>query len=1637
LRKGVILKRILFILSVLFCVSAFGQYPNEWIDYSQMYYRIPVTAAGVYKITYADLAANGISVGDFDHRYLQIVHDGKVIPLFVSAQPDGIFRNTDYIEFYAEGGNTGWQDSKLYYSGRSFNENVSLYNDTAAYFLTIANTLTSPRYDTVRATNYEDFTPLTYCYKTVRADYTSTFNATKSSPYILPSEGWCDSYFDMGSSVEKGVITANYAQDGGESVISFGLGGFSETQHDVVVTLESDESFRFDTTYYDYNAIHKTFKVTKPLNASTVLKFQSISGDKSADKNSVSYVQVTYPCKFNFGNQSYFEFTLPAVGSSDYLLIEVSNFNAGSVAPVVYVPNLGKRILATLANGKYYALIPNAHKEIKCVMTSQNTMKHVAEITPIKTKNTKQKMHFLDFSLEENQGDYIIITEKKLWQESLYYMQYRTATGHQVVLVDIDELYDQFAYGVRKHPVAISNFINYAMKTWSVKPKHVFIIGKGFHVANFRKNEALYQRTLVPSMGNPSSDLLFTLDMQGRNLSPNIAIGRIAAETPMEVAIYRNKVKDFEAQELAPWMKNVLHFGGGSTAYEQSLFRYYLKQYERILSGAYFGANVHSFYKESSDVYETTEPDAIRKYMNEGVALMTFFGHAAGSGFDQSIDHPSLFDNQGRYPLIVANSCYSGDIFTESDYNVSCTWIFEKNRGAIGFLANVDVGIPTYLNVFSSALVRNIAYTNYGKTIGENVAKTLSDVSAKNLVYEELYDGIAGFTLHGDPAVSLHSFDNPDFAVDESSVFFTPSMVTTDMESVQFNVVVRNDARAYSSSYSLRATFTSNDGATYLLDTLINGNYNVDTVTFTLNMTKFVSGEYTVRVEVDYDNEIEELSKGNNFVEVPFFISSRELIPVYPSNCAIIPTDTISLVMSAIDAFNPPSEIMVEIDTCVSYDSPLKQSVVLAVDGKAVISWKPEGHFIDSTTYFWRVTTTDSVKWNEYSFTYEKNRSGWGQIHAHQFVDNTLSGLIYNDTTKKYSYKHIPHEVTLQTRGNCSTEKEYFECVFTMDATLMENSGFPLSSPALHIVVLDSTTLEPWISSRANYGQRNYPSANGWVRNNLAFTANNATAQKNLANFLNDTVPVGNYILCYSFKNPYCQSWDESLKTAMENLGFSKYKDAPDNYPYIFFTQKGNPASCEEIVGDSENDLISFSKVLTANLMNGHIRTANIGPAKKFEEMQWESVNTDNDVTYLTYLGVTKNNNAYALQNERLYKRSRLDTIINAELFPYLQLDCYMSDDERTPADLNYWKVYYTPAAELAVSPEYAFSFYNDTLQQGDMAQIVSSAKNTVGTAMDSILVMYEIRNEQNEIEYLQYKRIAGVESYGYVVDTQLISTDLKHGRYSLKIEYNPVDPETGEYDQPEEFHFNNVYYYSFVVTTDQTAPILDVLIDGRHVMNGDHVSASPEIVIQLFDENPFFSLQDTALFSIYVVNAQTNEKVTYYFADSVLRFIPANDTSNIAHVYFTPTLSEAGTYELHVQAKDASGNATASQEYSVQFEVDLEQKVSILYNYPNPCAEFTTFRFILTGKEKPQNLAIQISDVKGHVVKTIHINNAHIGTNNVDIYWDGRDNAGGYLPNGVYFYQLTFDGKSDWETLRLKQTDGLNKNTGRLVIRR
>jgi flagellar hook assembly protein FlgD len=83
---------------------------------------------------------------------------------------------------------------------------------------------------------------------------------------------------------------------------------------------------------------------------------------------------------------------------------------------------------------------------------------------------------------------------------------------------------------------------------------------------------------------------------------------------------------------------------------------------------------------------------------------------------------------------------------------------------------------------------------------------------------------------------------------------------------------------------------------------------------------------------------------------------------------------------------------------------------------------------------------------------------------------------------------------------------------------------------------------------------------------------------------------------------------------------------------------------------------------------------------------------------------------------------------------------------------------------------------------------------------------------------------------------------------------------------------------------------------------------------------------------------------------------------------------------------------------------------ISNLLNYPNPFTTSTAFVFTLTGSEIPTNFKIQILTVTGKVVKEItalELGTLRIGRNITDYKWDGTDQFGQRLANGVYLYRV------------------------------
>jgi hypothetical protein len=217
-------------------------------------------------------------------------------------------------------------------------------------------------------------------------------------------------------------------------------------------------------------------------------------------------------------------------------------------------------------------------------------------------------------------------------------------------------------------------------------------------------------------------------------------------------------------------------------------------------------------------------------------------------------------------------------------------------------------------------------------------------------------------------------------------------------------------------------------------------------------------------------------------------------------------------------------------------------------------------------------------------------------------------------------------------------------------------------------------------------------------------------------------------------------------------------------------------------------------------------------------------------------------------------------------------------------------------------------------------------------------------------------------------------------------------------------------------ITPDKTPPNLDVTFDGVRILNKDIVSAKPFIVISLKDDSRFLALNDTSLFAIKLRMPDGSLKNVRFDGDT-LQFIPAtldgSGKENAATVHYRPHLKQEGEYELIVFAKDRSNNASGAIDYTVAFEVVNKSMISNLLNYPNPFTTSTAFVFTLTGSELPTQFRIQILTITGKIVKEINkeeLGPIRIGNNITEYKWDGRDQYGQPLANGVYLYRVVAD---------------------------
>ena len=155
----------------------------------------------------------------------------------------------------------------------------------------------------------------------------------------------------------------------------------------------------------------------------------------------------------------------------------------------------------------------------------------------------------------------------------------------------------------------------------------------------------------------------------------------------------------------------------------------------------------------------------------------------------------------------------------------------------------------------------------------------------------------------------------------------------------------------------------------------------------------------------------------------------------------------------------------------------------------------------------------------------------------------------------------------------------------------------------------------------------------------------------------------------------------------------------------------------------------------------------------------------------------------------------------------------------------------------------------------------------------------------------------------------------------------------------------------------------------------------------------------------------------------------------------FQPGPLEDGRYTLRINGTDAAGNLAGEKPYEINFEVINEAQITNFYPYPNPFSSSVRFVFTVTGSEVPDQIKIQIMTVTGKVVREIfqdELGPLRIGNNITEYAWDGKDEYGDQLANGVYIYRVLV--RKDGQYMEHRPTAGdkaFKKGYGKMYLLR
>jgi len=1669
---------IFFLVLLLPVFSIAQNYGNEWINNQQQYFKVKIAREGIYRIDYTALTTaifqsnSGMDLSVIDPRKIQLFQNGVEIPVFLRGENDGIFNFDDYIEFYATA-NNGKMDRALFYSNPlndPLHDYESLFADTSAVFITFlpnSSPQNGKRMQVIRNHTLNTHPILPYFTKKTTSVFSETYyqghpfivaNTALYYPEYTEGEGWLGNRY--------GVVNVSTPLFRTSTLNMLGnVSGFNPRLTFKTLATSQNLNFPFDhhlqlslgnngtlfTPYFDtmttgFGVVSKSLEFPISLlqgSNQLFVKQEALSiANIPFQTFNPSFIEVEFPASFDFFNDNNLKGSIaPNNGLSQ---INITNFGFGSFQnPLVYDLVNGRRYTPSLTSSQNYSLVANASAiEWDFYAIDSSLITNISAIEYVVMPN---------FTSLLNNSQYIIITHKALaGKETEDYLNYRKTTYASQLFV-VEDLYDAFSYGVR-HPLAVRRLCDYLLtNSNTLKPEFLFFIGRGTQ-SNLQKNPNFKSLNKLPILGVPASDVLYTAGLNGEPIiSPALSTGRLTADSKSDIAIYLSKIIKQEQSPNAYWKKNIMHLGGGNDGNESRIIRSYLDYLETFPESEPFGGEVKGFFRVGSSASADLDIKANSiKAINNGLSLITFLGHGSTSVLDIDIGDTSDYLNDAKFPVMYFNGCQVGNPalgFNNGNLFFGERMLRASNKGGIVFMGQSALSELGTVGGQMQRFYMNMFQSNVGKPVGFIHKETLKQSLDYNNPLSRYHNTVLFF--QGDPAFKISNPSLPDYFVDNSSVFISPSNVNSLSDSFNLGIIVKNAGRYIPEDFffiRVKRVWPNNSNTQDTLFKVPSLSFN-DTFYLTYKTKDLATtGLNVFEVWLNPDRTVLESDYANNYVRFDRNIEGNGISLLYPSPFGIHnKADTVELIAQSLNLLKENNQFIFEIDTNPKFNSPWVKRTVPALNAGNLVSWKVPILPTDSTVYYWRarlnLPTEQGGFWEDRSFIYIKDGStGWSQSHHPQFYKSSdLNGITLDTLKREFEFQRTERSIWVDTRINSHAN---LGVKFAGYASQDVNPG---AGGSFIAVLFDKNTLE--LMLHPNHYPKcwrgaTYPPFQA-ERDKAYYCFGNTASDLNDFEALVNDLPEGTHMAFFTRYESNISTWSETLKGVLRRFGAKAFEGYSLNQTaYVMVGTLGSDSAAEHMshINSSTQGYAAVEGRILGRIDRGSLQTSLIGPAEKwgntfFDFRHTTEIPNADEINY-SIIGIDTNKNEVVLYSN-LTAASQDISLIDAENYRYLKLVSNFKDEvDRSASLLRHWMVTFDELPEGTVNTGNNYVFYKDTIQEGDSIRVNIAFQNISPKAMDSVFYTYVVMNLSNQSILYQGQGTGNSIAKGEAVflNNSFPSIGLS-GHYSLNIAFNP------EMKQPEVSLSNNYINIPFFVRNDKLNPLLDVTFDGKHIVNGEIVSPSPRILITSKDENKFLLQTDTSAFDISFKRpgSLNFEKIDNFSNDLVFR--PATNSSNMASIEYKPNDLPDGKYTLRVQSRDMSGNNSGKDFYSIDFQVINQNSITNFYPYPNPFTTQMKFVFTMTGKQIPEDIRIKIFTISGKVVREINkeeLGPIRVGNNISEFTWDGTDQYGDRLANGVYLYQVRIIHSGEEFIHRESAGDAsFNKNMGKIYLMR